>query len=80
MIREMLRLGADVTLRDENGETVLHHCCDWESDKIIKIYVDAGCDPTIKDIEDDHVALCVAAGDEDGNYINEVEPKWLYLK
>jgi ankyrin repeat protein len=50
-VSELLRLGADVHMIDENGETALHKIvCDFNLEKMermVKTLIKAGCNPTI---------------------------------
>lgn len=44
-IEHLLACGADVTTRDKNGNTCLHHACAWGNLKAVLAFVRAGVDP-----------------------------------
>jgi len=44
--------GVDVNQRDEHGYTALHLACDRGSLQVVKVLIEHGADPTIKDPDD----------------------------
>lgn len=71
-IHRMLKLGVDVKCIDN---TALHFF-DMEYSRIIKMLIEAGCDPAIRNNED-VIAKIRSRRNERGDYINVVDPKRL---
>ena len=45
--RMLIDAGADLNIQDEDGETALHVCAEWNSLEILRMLIDAGADKTI---------------------------------